>query len=91
MAHHVMPAPIQLTPPLTLIPRPLQQPFRFDLQSLGNAHYNEKAGIAPSALDATDVGEVDASFEAELLLRQPGDLTQPPDISANDVAPIVHA
>lgn len=69
---------------------PIEQGLRIDLQRFGNPHHDEQAGIAPAALDAANIGQVDTGIKGELFLSQSGRLAQPSHIPTNNAAPVYH-
>lgn len=59
-------------------------------ERFGYSSQNEKAWIAFSTLNASDIGQIDLSFECKLLLGYSPFLANPPDVFADDFAPILH-
>ena len=55
-----------------------------------NPRQHKQTRIAPPALNAADICEVQPRFESELLLRLPSRLAEPPHVCANDLPPVHH-
>lgn len=56
----------------------------------GYSSQNKEAWIPFSALNAADIGQIYLSFEGKLLLGYSPFLANPPDVFADDFAPILH-
>lgn len=68
-----------------------QQLDEIDRESLRDPHHHQKTWVAPAALDAAEVGEVDLRTERDLLLSEPTAQPQALNVASDDPAPIQHS